>query len=49
LNRWVFNDEDIDLIENTTINRTIFNMMGCSPETENLCFYRFREKYRNIA
>ncbi|HCY21620.1 TPA: hypothetical protein DIC40_07415 [Patescibacteria group bacterium] len=24
-------------------------MMGCSPETESQCFYRFREKYRNIA
>lgn len=49
LNRRVFNDEDLGLIDNTTINRTIFNMMWCSPETENQCFYRFREKYRNIA
>lgn len=49
LNNWVFNDDDIGLIENTTINRTIFTMMWCSPETESQCFYRFREKYRNIA
>lgn len=45
----VFNDEENDLIDNTTINRTIFTMMWCSPETESQCFYRFREKYRNIA
>ncbi|MDD3262938.1 MAG: hypothetical protein PHR61_03750 [Candidatus Absconditabacteria bacterium] len=49
INKRVFNDEDLGLIDNTTINRTIFNMMGCSPETESQCFYRFREKYRNIA
>jgi len=23
--------------------------MGCSPEAESQCFYRFREKYRNMA
>ncbi len=45
----VFFDENNDLIDNTTVNRTIFTMMGCSPETESQCFYRFREKYRNIA
>ncbi|AHB41617.1 hypothetical protein P148_SR1C00001G0828 [candidate division SR1 bacterium RAAC1_SR1_1] len=45
----IINDEDSDLVDDTTINRTIFTMMGCSPETESQCFYRFREKYRNIA
>lgn len=43
------NGIDNNIIDNTTINRTIFTMMGCSPETENQCFYKFRTKYRNIA
>lgn len=45
----IINDEKSDLVDDTTINRTIFTMMWCSPETESQCFYRFREKYRNIA
>lgn len=49
MHKRVFNEEESDLIDNTTINRTIFTMMWCSPETESQCFYKFREKYRNIA
>lgn len=45
----VFYDQENMILDNTTINRTIFTMMGCSPETEIQCFYWFREKYRNIA
>lgn len=45
----VFSWDKNDLIDDTTINRTIFTMMWCTPETENQCFYRFREKFRNIA
>ncbi len=45
----VFNDIEENIIDNTTINRTIFSMMGCSPESEVVCFYKFRENYRNIS
>jgi hypothetical protein len=45
----IMNDKENNIVDNTTINRTIFTMMWCSPETESQCFYRFREKYRNIA
>jgi hypothetical protein len=49
LYNWVFEDWENNLIDNVTVNRAIFSMMRCTPENENQCFFRFREKYRNIA
>lgn len=41
--------EETTLIDNEIINKTVKGIMGCGSESDSVCFYNFREKYRNIA
>lgn len=49
LYNWVLTDKDSPLIDDKTINKTIKNIMECGTENESECFYKFRDKFRNIA
>ena len=49
LYNWVFKDIDTKLIDEKTINKAVKNVMECGSEQEEECFYKFRDKYRNIA
>ena len=37
------------LVDDEVINKTVKAIMGCGSESDAICFYNFREKYRNIA
>lgn len=39
---------NIVLIDDKLINNTINIMLECKPNSQDECFYRFRDKYRNI-
>lgn len=49
LYKWVYGEEGSPLIDDKTINKTIKNIMECGTENESECFYKFRDKFRNIA
>jgi hypothetical protein len=36
------------LIDNELINKTIKDTIVCGEESDNYCFYKFRDKYRSI-
>lgn len=48
LYNWIFNDGKNTLIDDTIIDRTIKSIISCSNETDEVCYYKFRERYRNI-
>ncbi|MEI6426270.1 MAG: hypothetical protein WCO66_02845 [Candidatus Absconditabacteria bacterium] len=45
----ISNNDPSTLIDNAVIDKTIKSIMGCSSESQSECFYKFRDKYRNIA
>lgn len=45
----IFTDKEYDLVDDAIINKTIIAMMECKPDTEIQCYYKFRDKYRNIS
>jgi len=49
LYKWVYGEGGSPLIDDKTINKTIKNIMECGTENESECFYKFRDKFRNIA
>ncbi len=44
----IFNWGKNILIDNTIIDRTIKSVVACNNERDELCYYRFRERYRDI-
>jgi len=48
LYQWIFNNQKNSLVDKNVINATIKNIMACNDESDDICYYQFREKYRNI-
>lgn len=44
----IFNGGKNMLIDDSIIDRTIKSIISCSNETDEVCYYKFRERYRNI-
>jgi hypothetical protein len=36
------------LIDDTVIDKTIKSVISCNNESDEICYYKFRERYRNI-
>ncbi|MFA7298469.1 MAG: hypothetical protein WC010_02370 [Candidatus Absconditabacterales bacterium] len=45
---WIFNGDKNTLIDDTIIDKTIKSIISCNNETDEACYYKFRERYRNI-
>lgn len=45
---WIFNNKKNTLIDDTIIDKTIKSIVSCNNESDEVCYYRFRERYRNI-
>ncbi len=48
LYNWVLNAKNTNLIDESVINKTVQNIMECGTQTDTECFYKFRDKFRNI-
>ncbi len=44
----IFNDKENMLIDDTIIDKTIKSIISCNNESNEICYYKFRERYRNI-
>ena len=44
----IFNGQQNVLVDKNVIAATIKNIMACNNESDDICYYQFREKYRNI-
>lgn len=44
----IFNGTKNTLIDDTVIDRTIKSVISCNNESDEVCYYKFRERYRNI-
>jgi len=44
----IFAGESNVLIDNKIIDKTIKNIVSCTNETDEVCYYKFRERYRDI-
>lgn len=45
---WIFDGGKNTLIDDTIIDKTIKSIISCNNETDEVCYYKFRERYRNI-
>lgn len=45
---WIFNDGPNTLIDDTIIDKTIKSIISCNNESDEMCYYKFRERYRDI-
>jgi hypothetical protein len=45
---WIFNSGTNTLIDDDIISKTIKSIMSCANEADEVCYYKFRERYRNI-
>ncbi len=48
LYNWIFNSGVNTLIDDSIINKTIKNIISCDNDVDEACYYKFRERYRNI-
>jgi hypothetical protein len=48
LNNWIFNDQENTLVDKAIIVATVKNIIACDGQSDEVCYYQFREKYRNI-
>lgn len=48
LYNWIFNGGENTLIDDNIIDKTIKSIISCNNETDEVCYYKFRERYRNI-
>ena len=44
----IFNGGTNTLIDDNIIDKTIKSIISCNNETDEVCYYKFRERYRNI-
>ena len=44
----MYNDKDNKLIDKAVIDKTIKNIISCDGKTDEVCYYQFRDKYKNI-
>ena len=45
---WIFNGGKNTLIDDNIIDKTIKSIISCNNESDEICYYKFRERYRNI-
>jgi len=45
---WMFNGWENTLIDDGIIDKTIKSIISCNNDTDEVCYYKFRERYRNI-
>lgn len=48
LYNWIYNNKENTLIDEKIINQTIKKIVYCDKEWDEFCYYKFREKYRDI-
>lgn len=48
LYNWIFNSWENVLIDDEIIDKTIKSIVSCNNESDEICYYKFRERYRNI-
>lgn len=48
LYQWIFNNQKNVLVDKNIIDATIKNIATCNNQSNDVCYYQFREKYRNI-
>lgn len=48
LYRWIKDDKDNDLVDEVLLNELISEVMLCTDNNTEVCFYRFREKYASL-
>jgi len=48
LYNWIFNSGTNTLIDDSIINKTIKSIISCDNDVDEACYYKFRERYRNI-
>lgn len=46
--KWIFAGGENTLIDDTIIDKTIKSIISCNNESDEICYYKFRERYRNI-
>ncbi|MEI6672205.1 MAG: hypothetical protein WCL02_02335 [bacterium] len=46
--KWIFDGGENTLIDDSIINKTIKSIISCNNEADEVCYYKFRERYRNI-
>lgn len=44
----VFNSGENTLIDESIIDKTIKSIISCNNESDEVCYYKFRERYRNV-
>jgi len=44
----IFNNQKNILIDNEILDKTIKSIISCNNESDELCYYKFRERYRDI-
>ena len=45
---WIYNSGENTLIDDTIIDNTIKSIISCNNDSDEVCYYKFRERYRNI-
>lgn len=48
INEWIFNDKPNILVDKKLLDFTVRNVAACSSENQDMCYYKFREKYRTL-
>ncbi len=48
LYNWIFNGGENTLIDDGIIDKTIKSIISCNNDSDEVCYYKFRERYRNI-
>jgi hypothetical protein len=48
ISNWIYNDKENKLIDKAVIDKTIKSIISCAGKSDEVCYYQFREKYKNI-
>lgn len=48
LYQWIYHNETNKLIDKSVLEATIKSIVSCADQSDEVCYYQFREKYRNI-
>lgn len=44
----IFGQEKNILIDNAILDKTVKSIISCNNQSEEICYYKFRERYRNL-
>jgi hypothetical protein len=48
LYQWIFNNQKNILVDKKLIDATVKSIIACNNQSDEICYYQFREKYRSI-